>query len=116
MVDPEPEAKFAVEANIHSSWAEKNWQPIEIAKDVQQYVKLHNQCIIDGKTYVIPMDYGLDKIGAVIGMGSTLEEAIKMCKDVAEGVKGYYLDVLTGALDEAEKELEKSAEMGMSIL
>jgi len=115
-IDPEPAGKYGVQINIHSPWAEWNWQPIDFPKENRSFIKLHNCTFIKGKHYVIPMEYGLDKIGSVIGYGDTLDEARKKAKEVGESIEGYYIEVMGDSLDDAEKEIEKAEKMGMKVL
>jgi hypothetical protein len=115
-IDPVPSGKFGVQVTISSEFAFDGYQPIYFDEKYRQYVKLHNACKIEGVYYIIPQEYGLKEIGSVIGYGDTLEAAIAMCKKVAETVHGFKVEVLTGALDDAEAELEKSEKMGVEML
>ena len=54
-------------------------------------------------------------MGAVVGVGQTMAEAIGKCKAAAEEVKGYYVECNPEALDDAEKEWQKMKEFGISI-
>lgn len=113
--DPDPIAKYGVELLIHSSWADKNWQPIDFPDDIKDYVKLRNATVIDGRHYVIPQSVGLPEIGSVIGWGKNLQEAIQMCQDVAEQVEGYYLQIHKHAFDQAQEEIDKLAKIGVKL-
>jgi predicted RNase H-like HicB family nuclease len=115
VVDPVAEKKFGAEILIHSSWADKNWQPIDFPDKLRNRVKLRNATKIDGRYYVIPQSVGLPEIGAVIGLGNTLEEAVKEAKSVAKQVSGYYIEIPDNALDEAEEEIKKLAELDLAI-
>lgn len=115
LVEPEPAAKYGVEALIHSSWADKNWQPLDFPKELKPFIKLRNATFINGRYYVIPQAVGLPEIGAVTGWGNTLDEAIKACKEHAEQVKGYYVNVPCDAFDKAQEEIEKCAEYGLEM-
>jgi len=107
MVDPKSLAKYGVEMLIHSSWADKNWQEIGFPEKYRNNVKLRNACKIDGKYYAIPQSQGLPEIGAVVGWGDTLDSAIKMCKDIADQVEGYYVQTFPESLDSAQEEMNK---------
>lgn len=106
MVEPEAIAKFGVEAMIHSSWADKNWQAVSFPEEIRPFVKLRNATKIDGVYYVVPTDCGLPEIGAVIGFGDTVEEAIEDVTDHANQVKGYYIDIKLDSIPKALHEIE----------
>jgi hypothetical protein len=115
MVNPRPVSKFGAEIMIHSTWADKNWQPVDVPKSMRKFVKLRNATIIEGRQYVIPQSVGLPEIGAVIGYGTTLKEAMQMCNEVAESVSGYYIHIPSEALDKAQEEVEKCEKFGLKM-
>lgn len=112
---PKPVAKYAVEALIHSSWADKEWAPIYIPDDIRRWVKLRNHTVIDGKDYVVPQDVGLPEIGAVVGIGDTLMNAIIACRDNAAKVEGFDIEIKLGAIDEALQEIEQASQLGIEF-
>lgn len=114
-VDPVPVAKFGVEALIHSEWAEENWQPVHIPNGVRRWVKLRNGCRVDGVDYVAPQDYALKEIGAVVGIGDTIEEAVAMCRRVADQVKGEGVKIRLDAIGDALREIAEGEEMGVEF-
>lgn len=115
LVDPIPLAKFCAQAMIGSTWSDKNSQPIDFPPEIARNVKLRNTAIINGRVYAIPQSQGLEAVGAVIGWGDTLEAAIQMVRDASAKVSGYYLDIKTAALDDAQEEIDKANEMGVRM-
>jgi Pyruvate/2-oxoacid:ferredoxin oxidoreductase gamma subunit len=78
--------------------------------------------VIDGVYYSIPNSSGyspqtsdVEGIGSVVGMGNTLNEAIKDAKKIAETVKGYCIKIEIDALDEAASELKKLEGFGVKL-
>jgi len=114
VLDPKSNHKFGAEILIHSSWADKNWQPVDFPEELRDRVKLRNATIIDGRYYVIPQSVGLPEIGAVIGLGDTMQEAIDEAKAMAKEVTGYYIEVPEDSLDEAEVQIKKMDKLGLS--
>lgn len=114
-LDPTPIAKYGAEALIHSTWADKNFQPLDIPESIRRHVKLRNAMFTNGRFYVIPQSVGLPEIGAVVGWGNTLEAAVEMVKSIAEQVKGYYLEVTIDAFDAAAEEIAKGEKYGLKI-
>lgn len=115
LVDPVSKYKYGAEILIHSSWADKNWQPIDFPKSIRPFVKLRNAAKINGEYYVIPQSIGLPEVGAVIGMGNTKEEAIEQAKEHAKQISGYYIDIPEQALDKADDELQKTLDLGIKL-
>lgn len=115
-IDPIPVAKYGAEALIHSSWASDKWQPLDIPDNIKQYVKLRNITKIKGRYYCIPQPPSeLPEIGAVIGFGDSLEAAVDMVREVAEGVKGYYVEIKLDAFERADEEIAKGEEYGIRM-
>lgn len=115
MVDPIPISKFGVEVLIHSSWADKNWQPVDFPDEIKKYVKLRNAIRIKGRYYTMPQTVGLPEIGAIVGWGKTLQEALKMVEEIAEQVKGYYIEIPLHAMERAQEEMKKTEEFGIKL-
>lgn len=114
-IDPVPVAKFGAEALIHSSWADSHWLPLDIPEEIRPYVKLRNAMFDRGRYYIVPLGVGLPEIGAVIGFGDTMEQAIDMVKEISEQVKGYYVEIKVEAFDRAAEAIEKGEEYGINL-
>ena len=115
MIEPKTAWKYGVCAMIHSSWADKNWQSIQFPEDIREFVKLRNHTKIDGVDYCVPCEVGLPEVGAVIGLGQTLEEACDHLKENVKGVKGYFLDIKVDMLDSSIEEARKGEELGLEL-
>jgi hypothetical protein len=64
---------------------------------------------------VVPQSSSCPEIGAVVGVGDTMEEAIEMAKEVCKQVDGYFVANFPSALDEAVEEIEKLADFGITF-
>jgi len=115
VVEPEATAKYGAEIMLHSSWADKGWQPVSFPEELRDRVKLRNATCIDGVYYAIPQACGLPEVGAVIGLGDTLEEALDDATANAEQVTGYYLEAKMGAIEDIKKQCEKLDELGINM-
>ena len=116
LIEPICPKKVGAELLIHSAFADKNWQAIGIPEDKREYFKFRNLTIINNEYYVVPMSVGCPEVGAVIGLGDSIEEAVDQCKENAKDLQGYYLDVFEDSLEEAQAEIDKLKEMGIDIL
>jgi hypothetical protein len=116
MVEPMAVSKFGAEAIMYSTWAQENWQPIDFPPEVRRFVKLRNAMRDkNGRYYIIPQRDSGSAIGAIIGWGATLDEAIQKVKDVAEQVEGHFVEIDTESFDKAEGELKKCEEYGIKM-
>lgn len=115
LVEPKPIAKFGAQALIHSSWASTHFQPLDIPKELKQFVKLKNPAFIDGKWYTIPQKDDLVQIGGIIGFGSTLDEAFDMVREIAKEIKGHYIDIKTDSFQDVEKVIEEADKYGIKL-
>lgn len=115
----EIEKPFAVQIMLYSSWSKGNWQTVEIPDGVRRWVKLYNYCFADGAFQVVPKAVnntysdGNDQIGAVVGIGDTIEEAIEEAKDHCDEVKGFDTDAQFDALAECLKRIESGEDEGI---
>ena len=114
LVEPRMTAKWGVEVIIKSSWAESNHLPVIVPKEHEQFVKLYNSVMIDGRRYVVPQDEQMSEVGAVLGLGDTLEEAIEHATEVGESVEGYGIKFGLGPVDQVKEQIEKIEEIGVS--
>lgn len=115
LVQPESAGEYAAEVMIHSNFALTNWVPIEVPEDMKQWVKLRNSAVIDGRLYHVPIGGDMPEIGAVVGVGDTLESAINLVKERAAKVKGHLLEIPIHSLDEAKGEIEKGKKVGVQF-
>lgn len=115
VVDIDPVAKYAVEIMLHSSWADKSWQPVMFPKEIRQWVKLRNLCCINGVYSAVPQAVGLPEIGAVVGLADTLPDAIKLAVERANEVDGYYVEAKSEAIPKAIGEIESAQDAGVKF-
>lgn len=115
LVDPEAEAKYAAQAVICSENVTKAWRSVTIPDEARRWVKLFCHCRLNGVDHVAPQGDNLAEMGWVVGIGDTVKEAIKACKDHADLISGYKLEVRTNALDEAVEEIQKGEKLGIQF-
>ena len=115
VIEPEATAKYGAEIMLHSSWADCGWQPVSFPPELRDMVKLRNATCINGIYYAIPQSCGLPEVGAVIGLGDTLQEALDDAVANAEQITGYYLEAKMGAIDDIKEQCEKLEELGLNM-
>ena len=114
LVEPEPAAKWGVEIVIKSAWAMEHWQLVDYPPEFGNQIKLFNQVMIEGKRYVVPQNEEMQEIGAVVGWGDTLEDAMEHAKKAGEAIVGYGIKFEMGPIDSVNKSIEELAAIGMS--
>jgi hypothetical protein len=92
---------------MESEWALNNFQAVYFPTEYSNNVKLKKATHIGDTFYVIPQLYQSNDIGAIVGLGNTLEEAIKQCRDVAESIEGNGIHIRVDTLDTAQEEFDK---------
>jgi predicted RNase H-like HicB family nuclease len=116
LIDPLYEHKYGVEVFIHSSWADQNWQEVEFPSKYRENIKLRNACKFNGKYYAVPQTVGLPEVGAIVAEGDTIKETIDKIKEIADTVKGYYLEIKLDAIDTAMGQFKELEQYGVKIL
>lgn len=114
LVDPEPAGKFAVELILKSDWAKTNWQPIGFDPKFRNQIKIFNPVCVNGQYFAVPQDEDMAEIGAVVGWGDTLDDAIAHAMKAADSIKGYGIKIPKGSIDDAKKQMEELEEFGVS--
>lgn len=115
VVSPTSKYKWVAQIQISSDWIDVNRLTVQFPDNIRSQVKLLNAAYLQGQYYIIPQIHKLKSVGAVVGMGQTMAEAIASCKKVAEEVKGYYVECDPNSLDEAEAEWQKLKDFGVTI-
>lgn len=114
LVEPVTTAKYCAQATMTSEFASKSEVAFEIPEKIKRFVKIKNVAKFEGVYYYIPNKGSkIETVGAVVGLGSTLDEAIKNCKDNASQVKAFNLEIDTYALNEAKEEIIKARKYGI---
>lgn len=114
-INIETSYQWAAEILLESAWADNNWQAVQFPPKVREFVKLRNAARISGEYYVVPQSSSCPEIGAVVGVGNTMEEAIEATKGTAKQVEGYFIESFPSALDDAVKEIKRLKDFGISF-
>ena len=113
LIQPEIKYKFGVQFFITSEWAIKNTQPVHFPKEIDQWVKLRNACMVDGEQFVIPTDTSL--IGNVVAVGDDLDTCIKEATERAKQIEGYAVTINIAAAEDMLEIMKKGEPLGIKI-
>lgn len=113
-------ARFGAEAMIYSDWAHGHWMNVQVKEEVQPYVNLfHSLNLGKEMESVIPQIQDVavigDEVGSVIGLGDTIEEAIKECREHAEGIEGMGIYVKVDSLESLLPQIKEAQEQGIKF-
>jgi hypothetical protein len=114
-IDPIPQGKYAVEVLVHCNWAERNWLPVQFPSKYKDNIKFRNVTVIDNQYYIVPQYLGLPEIGAIVTMDDTIQGAMDKVNEIADEMKGYYIDIPCQSLDKATEEIEKLKSFGYNL-
>lgn len=107
--------RYGAEIIIKSEHAKTEPQEIYFPEAIKKYVKIKNLAVVNGIRYFVPQNVEMAEIGAVIGMGNTLEEAISQAKDNAKQVEGFELHINCEAMDDAQEQIDKMPAYGIKF-
>lgn len=102
---------------IKSIISEDMPSPILVPDEYKQFVKISNLSIDkEGTWWYIPSETKNNDIGSVIGLGHTMDEAIKKAKEVAESIQGFDTTIKIDSIDKAKKSLDKLNKAGIPFI
>ena len=112
---PTKKATFGVLAMIYSEWAVNDWLCLRYPREIDEWVKLRFHTKKGGLDYVVPQVIGIPDVGCVVGTGETLAQAIKVCKERAELIKGYQVSVNLQSLEKAAEVIKQGEKFGIQF-
>ncbi len=115
LIDPVPVAMFGVEAMLDHKGDENEWRVLEIPKDAEQWTKIYACCKHDGLICIPPFPHSHDTIGAVVGIGDSLLEAIDHLKENIELLSNQPINVHTDAIYETLREIQEAEKNGIEF-
>lgn len=114
LVEPIPAGRWGVEVILKSEFARDNWQPVRFPEKYARQIKLFNQVMVDGIRYVVPQNEDMEEIGAVIGWGDSIEEAMAHAKEAGDSIQAHKVKFNMGAADNAKEQIAELAALGVS--
>lgn len=113
LVEPEPTAKFGVQALIKFERDPCEWVVLDIPEEIRQWTKFGFACQVDGKICIPP--HALEAmIGWLVATGDTIEEAIDNLKEYREQLPDG-LDCDVDSLAKLLQEAQEADKMGIEF-
>lgn len=115
LVEPEPTAKFGVQAAIAVEGDRSEWNRVEFPPELDAWIKCGFFCQVDGVTCFPPVtEYNTSELGYLCAIGDTIEEAIDSLRQkrdaLPDGIKCEF-DSLADLL----KEIQSAEGSGMEF-
>lgn len=115
LVEPVYEFDYGIQAAIFHDDDKELAKQFRLPDDLRRWVKLMEFCKDGGKYQIIPRPPYGEKIGWLLGVGNSIEEAAKHLFKNAEQLKKYPFDIKTDCLEEALKQAEAMQEEGLEF-
>jgi hypothetical protein len=119
LIPLEIEKPFGVQVMLYSAWAKTNWLTVDVPDEIKRWVKLYNYCQCDGAYQVIPEavsqpdSIGNEQVGAVVGLGDSIEEAIEAVKEHCEQLNGFDTTAQIESLMEGLRRIKEGEKQGI---
>lgn len=107
--DIDEDIKYVASVSLESEWANERFLEVKFPTEYRQFIKFRKVLKHEDNYYVVP---GFSSVCAVVGYGKTLEEAIDMCKRIADEVKAYQLEHNYTGFEKIHFEIEKLEKLG----
>ena len=115
VIEPVFEAEYGIQVAVFHDHDKELWKQFRIDPEVRRFFKLMEFCKKGDLYQIIPRPPHGEKIGWLIGIGDTIQEASDHVHDVAEQFKNYPFDIKLDALPEAVKQAAAMEEQGMEF-
>lgn len=115
VIEPEMADKFSVICRISHDDAPEGWRTLQIPEKARQWVKLYDCCQVDGSYHISPKEPHAQRVGAVVGIGSTIQEAVEKCHDHLELLDEQPISSEYESLADALGALQSAEEQGIEI-
>lgn len=114
LVNPKQVAKFGVVAMVFGKQSGRNWQNLKFPEGIRQWIKLINPMKIGGKYYSAPQGEPMN-IASVVGVGTTILEAVKKCAEHAAQVEGDGIDIHLSSVENALETIAAGEKRGIKF-
>ena len=120
--DEGKEQIVGVQVVLYSEWSKTNWQEVQIEPGMERWIKLSRCCgTMDGACSIIPdksittAPEGIERIGSVVALGTSIEEACARAKEYCEAVEAMYLTNEYESLAECVRRIQAGEDEGVEF-
>lgn len=112
LVEPEFEFEFGCQAAIFHDDDPELWKQFKIPPETRRWVKLMENCQVNDLECNVPRPPYGQKIGWVIGVGSTIEKMAEHLTENAHALKDLPFDIKLDSLPEAIEQIQALEDSG----
>lgn len=94
----------------------EGWRSIELPEDQRQWFKLYDACKKDGLYHIAPKPPHGKRIGGVVGIGDTIEDAVAHCHENLELIEDQPISSEWDSLVDALKSLQAAHDQDIEIV
>jgi hypothetical protein len=105
---------YGVEIILTSAWNDKHWLHVSFPKEIERWVKLKTYTIEKEKIYCIPCETS-GYFGSVVGIGKTIDEAMKSCLKYASQIEGDEIKYSKDIETRAKEAISNGTKMGIKL-
>lgn len=117
----EIEEQFGVQVILYSECSRSNWCPVEFPEELDRWVKISRACFRDGMNQIIPdvsvsgRYEGIERIGSVVALGKTIQEAIDLAKEYCDEIDGVSITNEVDSLAEVLRRIHEGEKLGIEF-
>lgn len=124
LIEGKPAARYVVQLQMWSDFVKENPTTVSFPESIRPFVKLRNIAKLNNEYIVVPasaqyanplLDMRNPTLGAVVGLGNTLKEALDQCRRYAEQITAHQLEIDFGTLDKLNSEISELKEYGIQF-
>lgn len=115
LVEPEFEFQYGIQAAVMHDDNGDLWKQFRIDPEIRRWFKLMEFCAVEDKYQIIPRFPFGQKIGWLLGVGNTIEEATEHLLENKEALSDHPFDIKTDCLDEALEQAQAMEAQGMEF-
>jgi hypothetical protein len=115
LIEPTLSARYGAQIVLVSEWAEEHRLPVKFPQEIEPWINLYNHCRVNGIDYIIPQVNKMKQIGSVVAIGSSPKEVIDTCKERAQQIRAFDIEVDEDSLDKAMEEMDLSSASAVSV-
>lgn len=115
VIDPEIANQCAVICRISHDDAPEGWRSIQIPDEARRWVKLYDSIKKEDCYHIAPKPPHAKRIGGVVGIGDSIEDAIQHCHDVLEMIDDQPISSEFDSLTDALKAIISADEQSIEV-
>lgn len=108
-------ADFAVICRFSHDDPPEGWRTVQLPEDRRQWYKIYDACKKDGNYHIAAKEPHANRIGAVVGIGDSVQSAIEHCRENLEAIDDQPVSSEWDSLVDALKALQAAEEQDIEI-